>query len=117
MGRLGLITVLLRDWFGINLAALGFNLISFTGLAVTYLYFQIPLMILIITPALDGLKREWNEAAQTLGANNVQYWRMVALPVLWPALLGSFALLFANAFGAVTFKRAGRFYDNWFFEE
>ena len=101
LGRLGLITVLLRDWFGINLAALGFNLISFTGLAVTYLYFQIPLMILIITPALDGLKREWNEAAQTLGASNVQYWRMVALPVLWPALLGSFALLFANAFGAV----------------
>jgi putative spermidine/putrescine transport system permease protein len=101
LGRLGLITVMLRDWFGINLAALGFNLISFTGLAVTYLYFQIPLMILIITPALDGLKREWNEAAQTLGASNVQYWRMVALPVLWPALLGSFALLFANAFGAV----------------
>ena len=101
LGRLGLITVLLRDWFGINLAALGFNLISFTGLAVTYLYFQIPLMILIITPAIDGLKREWNEAAQTLGANNLQYWRMVALPVLWPALLGSFALLFANAFGAV----------------
>lgn len=101
LGRLGLITVLLRDWFGINLAALGFNLISFTGLAVTYLYFQIPLMILIITPALDGLKREWNEAAQTLGASNAQYWRMVALPVLWPALLGSFALLFANAFGAV----------------
>ena len=101
LGRLGLITVLLRDWFGINLAAVGFNLISFTGLAVTYLYFQIPLMILIITPALDGLKREWNEAAQTLGASNAQYWRMVALPVLWPALLGSFALLFANAFGAV----------------
>jgi len=101
LGRLGLITVLLRDWFGINLAALGFNLISFTGLAITYLYFQIPLMILIITPALDGLKREWNEAAQTLGASNAQYWRMVALPVLWPALLGSFALLFANAFGAV----------------
>ena len=101
LGRLGLITVLLRDWLGINLAAMGFNLISFTGLAVTYLYFQIPLMILIITPALDGLKREWNEAAQTLGASNAQYWRMVALPVLWPALLGSFALLFANAFGAV----------------
>jgi putative spermidine/putrescine transport system permease protein len=101
LGRLGLITVLLRDWFGINLAALGFNLISFTGLAVTYLYFQIPLMILIITPALDGLRREWSEAAQTLGASNAQYWRMVALPVLWPSLLGSFALLFANAFGAV----------------
>lgn len=101
LGRLGLMTVLLREWFGIDLAALGFNLISFTGLTLTYLYFQIPLMILIIAPALDGLKREWNEAAQTLGASSLQYWRMVALPVLWPSLLGSFALLFANAFGAV----------------
>jgi putative spermidine/putrescine transport system permease protein len=101
LGRLGLVTVLLRDWFGVNLSGLGFNLISFTGLTLTYLYFQIPLLILIIAPALDGLKREWNEAAQTLGASNIQYWRMVALPVLWPSLLGSFALLFANAFGAV----------------
>ena len=62
---------------------------------------QIPLMVLIITPALDGLKREWREAAECLGASGFQYWRMVALPVLWPSLLGTFALLFANAFGAV----------------
>jgi putative spermidine/putrescine transport system permease protein len=101
LGRLGLMTVLLRDWFGVNLYATGFNLISFSGLALTYLYFQVPLMVLIITPALDGLKREWREAAECLGASGAQYWRMVALPVLWPSLLGTFALLFANAFGAV----------------
>ena len=101
LGRLGLLTVLLRDWFGINIYAAGFNLISFSGLALAYLYFQIPLMVLIITPALDGLKREWREAAECLGASGAQYWRMVALPVLWPSLLGTFALLFANAFGAV----------------
>ena len=101
LGRLGLMTVVLRDWFGVNLYATGFNLISFSGLALTYLYFQVPLMVLIITPALDGLKREWREAAECLGASGSQYWRMVALPVLWPSLLGTFALLFANAFGAV----------------
>jgi putative spermidine/putrescine transport system permease protein len=101
LGRLGLLTVVLRDWFGFNIYAAGFNLISFTGLALTYLYFQIPLMVLIITPALDGLKREWRDAAESLGASGAQYWRMVALPVLWPSLLGTFALLFANAFGAV----------------
>jgi putative spermidine/putrescine transport system permease protein len=100
-GRLGLVTVLLRDWFGINLYGAGFNLISFAGLTITYIYFQIPLMILIVTPALDGLKREWREAAESLGATGVQYWRMIALPILWPTLLGTFALLFANAFGAV----------------
>ena len=101
LGRLGLVTVLLRDWFGINIYALGFNLLSFWGLTATYLFFQIPLMILIVTPALDGLKRDWREAAEILGATGGQYWRMVALPILWPTLLGTFALLFANAFGAV----------------
>ncbi len=101
LGRLGILTVILRDIFNINLAATGFNLISFTGLTLAYLYFQIPLMLLIITPALDGLKREWREAAESLGAEGLEYWRRVALPVLWPSLLGTFALLFANAFGAV----------------
>jgi putative spermidine/putrescine transport system permease protein len=101
LGRLGILTVILRDIFNVNLAATGFNLISFTGLTLAYLYFQIPLMLLIITPALDGLKREWREAAESLGAEGFEYWRRVALPVLWPSLLGTFALLFANAFGAV----------------
>ncbi|MBL4917578.1 ABC transporter permease [Szabonella alba] len=101
LGPVGLITVWLRSEFGINLRAMGFNLLSYWGLVITYLFFQIPLMILIITPALDGLKREWREAAEVLGATGAQYWRMVALPILFPSILGTFALLFANAFGAV----------------
>jgi putative spermidine/putrescine transport system permease protein len=101
LGRLGLVTMLLKSWFGINIYAMGFNLLSFWGLTLTYLFFQIPLMVLIITPALDGLKRDWREAASVLGATGPQYWRMVALPILMPSLLGTFALLFANAFGAV----------------
>jgi putative spermidine/putrescine transport system permease protein len=101
LGPVGLVTVFLRTNFGLDLRMLGFNLLSFWGLTITYLFFQIPLMILIITPALDGLKREWREAAEILGATGWQYWRMVALPILFPSLLGTFALLFANSFGAV----------------
>jgi putative spermidine/putrescine transport system permease protein len=101
LGRTGLVTVLLRDWFGINLYATGFNLLSFLGLTLTYMYFQIPLMVLIITPALDGLKKEWREAAEILGANPFQYWTRVVLPILFPSILGTFLLLFANAFGAI----------------
>ncbi len=101
LGPLGLITVFLKSQLGIDLRAMGFNILSFWGLTTVYLFFQIPLMILIITPAIDGLKREWREAAQVLGATGPQYWRMVALPILFPSLLGTFALLFANAFGAV----------------
>ena len=101
LGPLGMVTVFLNTQLGINLRALGFNLLSFWGLTITYLFFQIPLMVLIITPALDGLKKEWREAAEILGASGAQYWRMVAFPILLPSLLGTFALLFANAFGAV----------------
>lgn len=101
LGPVGLVTVFLKTQLGIDLRLLGFNLLSFWGLTLTYLFFQIPLMILIITPALDGLKREWREAAQILGATNAQYWRLVAFPILLPSFLGTLALLFANAFGAV----------------
>jgi len=57
-------------------------------------------MVLIMTPALDGLKRDWREAAENLGASTAQYWRYVALPILLPSLLGTMILLFGNAFGA-----------------
>ena len=101
LGRLGLVTVILRELFGFNLYATGFNLFSFFGLALVYLYFQLPLMLLIITPALDGLKTEWREAAESLGATRRQFWLMVGLPVLTPSILGCFLLLFANAFGTL----------------
>jgi putative spermidine/putrescine transport system permease protein len=101
LGRTGLVTALLVSLFGFNLYAAGFNLLSFWGLTLTYMYFQIPLMVLIMAPAIDGLKREWREASANLGASAWQYWRYVALPVLWPPLLGATLLLFANAFGAV----------------
>ncbi|MCW4113836.1 ABC transporter permease subunit [Aurantimonas sp. MSK8Z-1] len=101
LGRIGLLTMVLRDVFGFNLYGAGFNLFSFWGVALTYLYFQMPLMLLIVAPALDGLKTEWREAAEILGASRRQYWLRVALPILMPSILGCFLLLFANAFGTL----------------
>jgi len=100
LGRTGMVTVLLKTLFGWNLYDQGFNLYSFWGLSLTYLYFQFPLMVLIITPALDGLRREWREAALNLGATSFHYWRRVALPILLPSILGTMILLFGNSFGA-----------------
>lgn len=100
LGRTGFITAILRDVFGINLYQTGFNLYSFAGLSLTYMYFQFPLMVLIMAPALDGLKREWREAAENLGASKLQYWLQIAMPVLLPSILGAMILLFGNAFGA-----------------
>lgn len=99
LGRVGVVTALF-ELVGIDLYRSGFSLYSFAGLTLVYMYFQIPLMVLVILPALDGLKREWREAAENLGATSAQYWRHVALPVLIPSILGTMILLFGNAFGA-----------------
>lgn len=85
---------------GLHLAAHGWSLYSFTGLTVAYLYFLIPLMVLTVTPSLEGLRVQWREAAQNNGATARQYWTHVALPILAPSLLGGFVLLFGSAFAA-----------------
>jgi len=100
LGRTGFVTVILRDLLGVNIYSTGFNLYSFLGLSLTYMYFQFPLMLLIMVPAIEGLKREWREAAENLGASATQYWWRVGLPILLPSLLGTILLLFGNAFGA-----------------
>jgi putative spermidine/putrescine transport system permease protein len=84
----------------------GFTLYTEWGLGIVYMYFQFPLMVLIIAPAIDGLRREWLEAAENLGASSFQYWRYVAFPILFPAILGAMILLFGNAFGAYATAQA-----------
>ncbi|WP_179057481.1 ABC transporter permease [Pseudomonas umsongensis] len=77
-----------------------FNLYSKTGLIILYTYFQIPLGVLLLYPAFDALREDWRESAALLGANGWQFWRHIGLPVLTPALLGTFVILLANALGA-----------------
>jgi putative spermidine/putrescine transport system permease protein len=99
LGQLGILTVFLRG-FGFDIYEGDFKLTGKFGLEIVYLYFQIPLMVLIIAPAIDGLKKDWREAAENMGATPAQYWRRVALPILTPSILGTMVLLFGNAFGA-----------------
>lgn len=99
IGMSGWVTILFRQAWGIFLYPT-ISLYSWTGLAFVYLYFQIPLMALTVMPAMQGLRPEWREAVANLGGSGADFWRFVGLPVLAPALLGGFVLLFANSFGA-----------------
>ncbi len=102
-------TGIMIGWFkalGYNPYFHGFTLYTFVGLCIVYMYFQFPLMVLVIAPAIDGMRREWLEASQNLGANSFQYWRYIGLPILGPALLGTMILLFGNAFGAFATAQA-----------
>lgn len=99
LGSLGVITVWLKS-IGIDLYGAGFRLYSISGLVLVYAYFQVPLMIIVITPALEALRKQWREAAENLGASSFDYWRYVGLPILLPSLLSAYILLFGNAFSA-----------------
>lgn len=100
LGTIGIVTQLINDVFGVNIYQHGFAIWSRRGVELVYLYFQIPLMILVIAPAIDGLRAEWSEASSNLGASRWQYWRHIGMPVLLPSLLGAVILLFGNSFAA-----------------
>jgi putative spermidine/putrescine transport system permease protein len=100
LGANGLVTVFLKNAMNLDLYGHGITLYSITGLSIVYSYFQLPLMVLLVIPALRGLQPSWAEAAANLGASRFQYWRRVGLPILFPAVAASFFLLVANALGA-----------------
>ncbi|TXH25480.1 MAG: ABC transporter permease subunit [Mycobacterium sp.] len=99
VGLNGVLTLWVQEHLGWNLAGSGW-LYGLPGLILVYTYFQIPLMVIVFIPALEGLREQWREAAMSLGASRWQYLREVAVPLLTPAFLGSMLLLFANAFAA-----------------
>jgi putative spermidine/putrescine transport system permease protein len=100
LGRQGLLTKIINESFDTDIWNAGFALGNVTGLVIVYCYFNIPLMVLITLPAIDGLKLSWREACANLGGTTFTFWRRVGLPVLAPSLMGGFLLLFANSFSA-----------------
>jgi putative spermidine/putrescine transport system permease protein len=99
-GFAGIVTLFLQDVLGVDMRGATNWIYGLNGLAVVYTYFQIPLMVIVFLPALDGLRREWWEASASLGGSAWQYWRNVGGPILAPSFLGALLLLFANAFSA-----------------
>jgi len=99
VGNYGLVTVNLQK-IGIDIYSGSFTLFGFSGLILVYLYFQIPLMVIVTYPAIEGIRNEWREAAINLGATKSMYWKYIGIPLLVPAVSGAFLLLFANAFAA-----------------
>ncbi|MEB0001873.1 ABC transporter permease [Cryobacterium sp. RTC2.1] len=100
IGIQGMVTLILRDTFGLDIFAGGVWLYELPGLVLPYFYFQVPLMIITFMPALQALKPTWAEANATLGGSTASYWLRIAGPVLAPSFLGSLLLLFANAFSS-----------------
>lgn len=105
LGTTGIVTLFLQQ-HGINIFPNGIWLYEVSGVTLVYCYFQIPLMVLVFLPALDGVRPQWREATESLGGSTWHYWRYVAGPLLAPSFLGCMLLLFANAFSAYATAQA-----------
>jgi putative spermidine/putrescine transport system permease protein len=105
VGLQGVVTIYLQEHGDINLAGSGW-LYGIKGLILVYSYFQIPLMVIVFIPALEGIRPQWREAAENLGATTWQFWRHIGFPLLFPAFLGSVLLLFANGMSAYATAKA-----------
>jgi putative spermidine/putrescine transport system permease protein len=99
-GLSGLVTIFTHDVLGLDVLSGGTWIYGLTGLAVVYTYFQIPLMLIVFLPAIEGLRKEWWDASASLGGSGWAYWRHVGGPILAPSFLGAVLLLFTNAFSA-----------------
>jgi len=99
VGFQGFVTLWLQN-IGIDLAGSIWLYEPDKGLILVYTYFQIPLMLIVFLPAVQGLRPQWREAAESLGGSTWDYWRHVAGPILAPSFIGALLLLFTNAFSA-----------------
>ena len=99
-GQEGLVTKILLKVFHWDIYAGAFDIYNFWGILLVYCFFQVPLMVIVFTPAVENLKVEWQEANETLGGSKLHYIRHVVLPVLFPPFLSSCLLLFASGFSA-----------------
>ncbi|MBZ9685936.1 ABC transporter permease [Clostridium estertheticum] len=111
LGNTGMFVLLFKH-FGLN-GLNNFNLYSWIGLIITYVYFQIPLAIMVLYPSFLGIKKEWRQSAMLLGANSTQFWTKIGIPVLLPSIVGTLSILFANAMGAyaTAYALVGRNYN------
>ncbi|ULO07322.1 ABC transporter permease subunit [Paenibacillus sp. 19GGS1-52] len=98
LGNNGVFTLLFKQW-GWSVFS-DFNLYSWSGLILVYVYFQVPLALLLLYPSFYGIREQWREAASLLGAGPWQFWKTIGLPILSPAIFGTLGILFANAMGA-----------------
>mgnify|MGYP002581847902 CR=1 FL=1 len=98
LGNSGVFIILAKK-FGVEIL-MNFNLYSWAGLLLMYVYFQIPLGVMLLFPTLQGIKEELKQAAFLLGASSFEFWRYVGLPIILPGIVGVFSILFANAMGA-----------------
>lgn len=89
-----------KDWIGSILEPMGIKVAYRpAGIVVAMIVIGLPFVVRTLQPVIQGIERETEEAALSMGANRFQTFRHVILPTLLPAMLTGFALSMGRAIG------------------
>ena len=94
LGRKGIITGILNRLPGVNFE----GIYGFAGIVLVFSLQSFPLVYMYVCGALENLDNSLNEAAESLGANNVQRVAGIILPLVLPTVLASSLLVFMRVF-------------------
>jgi len=89
-----------HGWLGHFFEPLGIKTAySRLGVVIALTFVSMPFIVRTLQPVIEGLEREVEEAAATLGAGRLRTFVQVVAPTLFPTLITGFALSFARAVG------------------
>jgi len=75
---------------------------SYLLLLLGHIMLALPFVVLVVQARLIGVKRVYEEAALSLGANRFNTFREVTLPLLMPAIIAAVLLVFTISFDNIT---------------
>ncbi|MBR5981330.1 MAG: ABC transporter permease subunit [Firmicutes bacterium] len=79
-----------------------YSLYSYEGIIPLYIWFGIPLCVLLLLPGFDAVHREWKEASTLLGCSSAGFWTRIGIPNVMPTLLGTLSVVFADSITTYT---------------
>ncbi|MDX1950975.1 MAG: sulfate ABC transporter permease subunit CysT [Verrucomicrobiota bacterium] len=89
-----------NGWLGSWLAPMGIKgAYSKLGVIIALTFISLPFVVRTLQPVMEGLEREIEEAAATLGAGRLRTVISIIIPMLFPTIITGFALSFARAVG------------------
>ena len=94
LGRTGLITKFINLIPGVNFE----GIYGFAGIVLVFSLQSFPLVYMYVCGALENLDNSLNEAAESLGASNLQRVTGIILPLVMPTVLASGLLVFMRVF-------------------
>jgi len=87
-------------WLGEKLALAGIKVAyTWVGVVVALILIGLPFVVRSVQPALIEVRRDLEDAAESLGAGGWHVFRRIILPTVLPALATGFTLAFARGIG------------------